>query len=343
MMKSEHGGDIFEREIVYDFSANLNPLGMPESVKNALRKSISEWEKYPDPFCRSLVKKLSECENFPPENIVCGNGAADLIFRIVQTAKPKKAVVCAPSFSEYSKALTQSGCEISVYYLSEKNGFALDENILEMLDESVQMLILCTPNNPTGRTVDGELLSRICERCKANDIVFLCDECFIDFTENAAHAEQFINPNVVVLKAFTKIFAMAGLRLGYALFGDEKLAESVRKSGQFWSVSAPAQTAGEAALDEKNYLEKTLELIKNERDFLTEKLRNFGFKVYPSEANFILFYTELPLDEMLLKEKILIRNCANFAGLEQGYFRTAVRSHEENSALVSAIERCLNG
>lgn len=343
MIKSEHGGDIFEREIVYDFSANLNPLGMPESVKNALRKSISEWEKYPDPFCRSLVKKLSEREIFPPENIVCGNGAADLIFRIVQTAKPKKAVVCAPSFSEYSKALTQNGCEISAYFLSEKNGFALDEKILEMLDESVQMLILCTPNNPTGRTVDGELLRRICERCKANDIVFLCDECFIDFTENAAHAERFLNPNVVVLKAFTKIYAMAGLRLGYALFGDAKLAEKVRRNGQFWSVSAPAQTAGEAALDEKNYLEKTLELEKTERGFLTEKLQIFGFKVYPSEANFILFYTKLPLDEMLLSEKILIRNCANFDGLEQGYFRIAVRSHEENSALVSAIERCLNG
>lgn len=343
MIKNEHGGDIFEREIVYDFSANLNPLGMPESVKNALQKSISEWEKYPDPFCRSLVKKLSERENFPPENIVCGNGAADLIFRIVQTVKPKKAVVCAPSFSEYSKALTQNGSEISAYFLSEKSGFALDEKILEMLDESVQMLILSTPNNPTGRTVDGELLRRICERCKANDIVFLCDECFIDFTENAAHAEQFINPNVVVLKAFTKIYAMAGLRLGYALFGDDVLAEKVRKNGQFWSVSAPAQTAGEAALDEKYYLEKTLELIKNERDFLTENLRNFGFKVYPSEANFIFFYTKLPLDEMLLSEKILIRNCANFDGLEQGYFRIAVRSHEENSALVGAIERCLNG
>lgn len=343
MMKNEHGGDIFEREIVYDFSANLNPLGMPESMKNALQKSISEWEKYPDPFCRSLVKRLSERENFPPENIVCGNGAADVIFRIVQTVKPQKAVVCAPSFSEYSKALIQNECEILHYFLSEKSGFALDEKILEMLDESVQMLILCTPNNPTGRTIDSELLRRICEKCEASDIVFLCDECFIDFTENAAHAEQFINPNVVILKAFTKIYAMAGLRLGYALFGDAELAEKVRRNGQFWSVSAPAQTAGEAALDEKNYLEKTLELAKKEREFLTENLRNFGFKVYPSEANFILFYTKISLDEMLLSEKILIRNCANFDGLEQGYFRIAVRPHEENSALVSAIERCLNG
>lgn len=342
MIKNEHGGDTFDCEIVYDFSANLNPLGMPENVKKALRKSISEWEKYPDPFCRSLVKKLSERENFPTENIVCGNGAADLIFRIVQAVKPKKAVVCAPSFSEYSKALTYNDCEISAYFLSEQTNFALDENILEKLDETVQMLILCTPNNPTGRTIDGELLHRICEKCKANDIVFLCDECFIDFTENAARAEQFINPNVVVLKAFTKIYAMAGLRLGYALFGDKALAEKVRKNGQFWSVSAPAQTAGVTALSEKYYLEETLELVKAERECLTEKLQNFGFKVYPSEANFILFYTKLPLDEMLLQKKILIRNCANFSGLTDGFFRIAVRSHEENAALVSAIERCLN-
>lgn len=343
MRITEHGGDVFEREIMYDFSANLNPLGMPESVKNALQKSISEWEKYPDPLCRNLVNKLSEHENFAPENIVCGNGAADLIFRIVQAVKPKKAVVCAPSFSEYSKALVQNGSEILTYFLSEQNDFVLDEKILEMLDESVQMLILCTPNNPTGQTIDSELLRRICEKCKANDIVFLCDECFIDFTENAARAEQFLNADVVILKAFTKIYAMAGLRLGYALFGDAELAESVRKKGQFWSVSAPAQTAGEAALDEKFYLEKTIELVKTERGSLTEKLRDFGFKVYPSKANFILFKSELPLDEMLLQEKILIRSCTNFDGLEQGFFRIAVRSHEENSALVSAIERCLNG
>ena len=212
-----------------------------------------------------------------------------------------------------------------------------------MLDESVDMLILCTPNNPTGQTINVELLRKICEKCKANNIVFLCDECFIGFTENAARAERFMNPKVIVLKAFTKIFAMAGLRLGYALFGDEALAENVRKKGQFWSVSAPAQIAGEAALDEKEYLAKTLELIKMEREFLTDKLYSFGFKVYPSEANFIFFYTNLPLDEMLLRQKILIRNCDNFSGLTDGFFRIAVRSHEENSTLVKAIERCLNG
>lgn len=339
----KHGGDTFGREIRYDFSANLNPLGMPQSVKKALENSIPDWEKYPDPYCRKLVKKLSEHENFSPENIVCGNGAADLIFRIVRAVKPQKAVICAPSFGEYTKALEQCGCEISAYRLAEENGFALDVGITEILDKSVDMLILCTPNNPTGQTVDGELLRDICKKCNENNTIFLCDECFIDFTENAADAKCFMNKNVVILKAFTKIYAMAGLRLGYALFGDDMLAGKVRETGQFWSVSSPAQAAGETALDEKNYAAKTAEFIKNEREYLSENLLQFGFKVYPSEANFILFYTDLPLDEMLLRKNILIRNCENFNGLSQGFFRIAVRTHEENTALVSAIERCLNG
>lgn len=339
----KHGGDTFGREIRYDFSANLNPLGMPQSVKKALENSIPDWEKYPDPYCRRLVKKLSEHEIFSPENIVCGNGAADLIFRIVRAVKPQKAVICAPSFGEYTKALEQCGCEISAYRLAEENGFALDVGITEILDISVDMLILCTPNNPTGQTIESELLCEICKKCEENDIIFLCDECFIDFVVNGTGAECFMNKNVVVLKAFTKIYAMAGLRLGYALFGDSTLAEKVRETGQFWSVSSPAQAAGETALDEKNYAAKTAEFIKNEREYLSENLMNFGFNVYPSEANFILFYTDLPLDDMLLRKNILIRNCENFNGLSRGFFRIAVRTHEENFALVSAIERCLNG
>lgn len=343
MIISEHGGDTFERDILYDFSANLNPLGMPQSVKSTLESSVCEWEKYPDPHCRRLVQKLSEHENFPAENIVCGNGAADLIYRSVQAVGPKKAVICVPSFSEYAKALKQNGCEILTYRLSEKKDFLLDDGIIEMLDESVDMLILCSPNNPTGQTINDALLEKLCRKCETENIVFLCDECFLDFTLNGIGAEHFMNSKIIVLKAFTKIYAMAGMRLGYALFGGSRLAEKVRECGQFWSVSAPAQIAGEAALSEKEYAEETVKLIKKEREFLSEKLIDLGLRVYPSEANFILFYSELPIDELLLKEKILIRSCENYAGLSLGFYRIAVRSHEENTAFISALGRCLNG
>lgn len=343
-MNFEHGG-IYNSDILYDFSANLNPLGIPKSVINLLKNSVDEWDKYPDPYCRKLTEKIGFHENFPAENIVCGNGAADLIYRIIQAFKPKKSVICAPSFSEYKKALTAFESEIIVHNLSEKNNFILGSGIIELLTENIDMLILCSPNNPTGKTIDTEILKNICEKCLEKNIIFLCDECFMDFVKNGKNKSirNFINKNIIILKAFTKVYAMAGLRLGYALFGNTENTEKVRKTGQFWSVSSPAQIAGIAALDEKNYIQMTIEFIENERDFLLNELSKLNFKLYNSEANFILFKSNLPLDELLLKHKILIRSCANFDGLGEIFFRIAVRSHEENIALIEALRRLENG
>lgn len=343
MVISEHGGNIYNHDILYDFSSNLNPLGMPQTVKNVLINSVDKWEKYPDPFCRRLTEKLAEKEKFPVEKIICGNGAADLIYRIVQAVKPQNSVVCAPSFGEYEKALLQSGSKITKHYLSEENGFVLDESILKIFDENIDMIFLCTPNNPTGRTIDGSVLSKIAEKCLTQNIICVCDECFLDFVKNGTSIRNFINEKIIILKAFTKIYAMAGLRLGYAIFDDTELAANVQRTGQFWSVSAPAQAAGEAALDESDYFEKTFEIIEKEREYLSESLSQFGFKVYNSDANFILFRCNIPIDEMLLKEKILIRNCGNYDGLSNEFFRVAVRGHEKNTALISAIRRVIDG
>ena len=342
-MNFEHGGNIYARDITYDFSADLNPLGMPESVRKAAAEAVVKSAAYPDPTCGELVKKLALYENIRAENIVCGNGADDLIYRIVHALKPKKAVIAAPTFSEYAKALAEVGCGIAEHRLDERSRFALDESISDRLTESVDMLILCSPNNPTGRLVGRELMSAVCWRCLEKNIVFLCDECFIDLAENGAFnsAKNFMNSNVIVLKAFTKTYAMPGLRLGYALFGSAETAARVRGCGQYWSVSVPAQAAGIAALDETQYVETAKKLICEERSFLAEMLRKNGFTVYPSDADFLLFRCDVPLDELLVKEKILIRNCANFSGLGEGFFRVAVRTHAENEALAAATERVM--
>lgn len=345
MAVSEHGGDIYTRKIKYDFSANLNPLGMPESIKNALKNTVNDWESYPDPMCRKLISALSDSEKIPTENIVCGNGAADLIYRIAAAFKPNKAVIAAPTFSEYEKALRQSESCIIKHYLSEQTGFLLDDSILETLDSSIDMLFLCSPNNPTGRTISPDLLKQICEKCLDKNIFFICDECFMPFVSEAESrsTRNYLNEKVIILKAFTKIFAMAGLRLGYAVFGSRKLAETLRKTGQFWSVSAPAQIAGEAALREKEYLQETVKIVERERKFLMTELKNAGIRVYPSEANFLLLRCDLPLDELLIRERIAIRNCGNFDGLKENYFRIAVRNHRENTVLISAVRRVLGG
>ena len=333
-MVNEHGGNIYGKDIRLDFSANLNPLGMPASVKNAAAAAVCGCDRYPDPFCRKLTEKLSAHENIPAENIVCGNGADDLIYRIVHAVRPESAVIGKPTFSEYAKALREAGCAVSEYAPGD---------ISASLVDSTDMVILCNPNNPTGTLTGCGKLKEICEKSLEKNIIFLCDECFIDLCKDAEKnsAKQYMNKNVIVLKAFTKTYAMPGLRLGYALFGDTGLAAKVRGTGQFWSVSAVAQAAGEAALDEREYVAGAVELIAEERRYLSEMLKSCGFTVCPSDANFILFRCDVPLDAMLLNEGILIRNCVNFDGLGEGYFRIAVRTHEENKMLAETMKKVM--
>lgn len=343
----EHGGaSIKPGEDVIDFSANLNPLGMPENVRAALVSSVEEWERYPDPDCAELTKLLAERLGVIPENIVCGNGADDLIFRITGAVRPKKALIAAPCFSEYGKALIEAGAAVREYHLSEENGFMVGGGLLNAVREQLSegdMLILASPNNPTGRIIPRELLGDICGECEKRGVVFLCDECFLEFAENAVGAGEFQNPCVITLSAFTKTYAMAGLRLGYAVFGSERLADTVRRRGQYWSVSAPAQAAGAAALHSGNYLERARELISEQRKFLTERLSALGITVFPSDANFLLLKTDIPLYKGLCERGIIVRRCGNFGGLDGRFYRIAVRTAAENAQLLAAIKEIVYG
>jgi len=344
-MIQQHGGNIFRIENVLDFSANIDPLGVPKSVKRVLAESISEIEKYPDPFCIELRNKLAQHEKLPAENIVCGNGADDLIFRIVHAFMPKKALICAPTFSEYRRALNECGCEITEHMLNEENGFEVDGDILDKLDTSLDMCFLCTPNNPTGRLISPEMLGAISRKCEKNRIIFVCDECFMGFVCDSERysLRNHIGSFSVILKAFTKLYAMPGIRLGYAVCGDAANAEKIRDSGQFWSVSSFAQKAGIAALEVTDYVSKAVEYTAAERAFIVSELRDMGVNVLDSAANFLLFRSVAGLEEKLLAEGILIRECSNFRGLTEGFYRIAVRTHEENSRLIAALRRCLNG
>lgn len=344
-MIQEHGGNICGYNNILDFSANINPLGLPESVKKAVIGSVSDCEKYPDPFCTELRKRLAEYENTAMENIVCGNGADDLIYRISYEFAPRKAVICAPSFGEYRKALAEAGCGIYEYPLREENDFALTEDIIDFVDSSADMIILCSPNNPTGRLIAPEILERLADKCFRSGIILVADECFTGFNEKGEiHSlKQFMNKQCIILKAFTKLFAMAGLRLGYAICGSTETAERLSRRGQFWSVSVPAQAAGIAALNETEYISETIRLIRREREFLRTSLQEYNLRVYPSDANYLLFRADTGLDDRLLSENIMIRNCCNYSGLGSGFYRIAVRTHEENTRLVEALGRCFNG
>lgn len=328
MKKYEHGGNIYSDDTEYDFSANINPLGMPENVRKAVLKSVDMCESYPEPYSERLVSAISEYENFPAENIVCGNGASDLIYRIISVIRPQKAFVEEPSFIEYEKALSEYNCKITSEF-----------------SHNADIVILGNPNNPTGLTLNTEIMKTISDICIKKNIYFLCDECFLDFVRDSRSKSifNFMNNRVIILKAFTKIYAMAGLRLGYALFGDKELAEKVKYSGQCWNVSVSAQLAGIQALKETDYISRTVSFIETERRFLFKNLKRIGIKAYKSETNFILLYTEKPIDRLLAERKIKIRNCENFEGLGKNYYRIAVRTHKENMILIKALEDIFNG
>ncbi len=339
-MSRIHGGDVYSREVELDFSANLNPLGIPEAVRTAAANA--DFSRYPDPRCGALTRAISRYEGVPEANIVCGNGAADIIYRVVTALRPKRALLCSPTFSEYENALAEQDCAITYHPLPEDSGFALGADILPKITPETDMLFLCNPNNPVGNTIEPPLLERVLARCRETGTAAVIDECFLDFSENGeqSSAKNFLSENVIVIKAFTKICAMAGLRLGYALFGGEDRASAVRDCGQPWSVSSPAQAAGTAAvqvLTETDYLAGTRELVARERGFLTEQLAALGIKVYPSQANFLLLRSPVNLAEILIRHKTAIRSCADYRGLGEDFFRIAVRTHAENERLVNSL------
>ena len=348
-----HGGDTegfireYGRPPLLDFSANVSPLGIPDRVKRAAAEALETADRYPDPDCGRLREAIAEKEGVPVSRVVCGNGAADLIWRSVRAVHPREALVPLPSFFEYESALRAEGAAVRRHILREENDFALTEEILSEITPETGMLFLCEPNNPTGRLTDPALLRAIAGRCREMGTVLAVDECFLDLTSDPDGrtlrelTEEM--PGLVLFRAFTKSFGMAGLRLGYCLCGSAETAEKIKEAGPPWAVSSPAQAAGLAALEEKEYLKELRELVTRERARLRAGLEGLGLRVIPGEANFLLFYSPVPLALPLRRRGILLRSFTREEGLGPGWYRAAVRGAEENGAFLRALEDVLNG
>ena len=345
-----HGGDWAGYQAEYgcqplDFSANISPLGLPEGIQKAITEAIPMADRYPDPLCRELTAAIAEKENVSETCCLCGNGAADLIFRVASAVKPKKALLTVPCFAEYEQALDTVGCQTEHYVLQSEWDFRLNEDFLEYITKDTDMVFLCEPNNPTGVTTDRKFLLEILEKCREVGAILVLDECFNDFLdepqEHTLKMELAKYPNLLILKAFTKMYAMAGVRLGYCLCDDEKLLEDMRRAGQPWAVSSLAQAAGLAALKEDAYVERVRNLIQKERFWLKEELRGFGLRVIDGEANYILFQCKKELVQPMREKGILLRSCGNYKGLDDTWMRIAVRTHAENERLILAMEEVL--
>ncbi|MGN0707532.1 MAG: pyridoxal phosphate-dependent aminotransferase [Faecalibacterium sp.] len=337
--RAEHGRDAL------DFSANVSPLGLPPAVAEAITQALPGAARYPDPFCRELCTAIGKAERISPAHVLCGSGAADLIYRLVWAQKPCRALVTAPAFAEYEAALDTVNCRTEHWLLSAENHFDLTEAFCDALSPGMELVFLCQPNNPTGRLTESMLLRRILDRCAALGIRLAVDECFLDFLPDRSRhtlvplVEEY--PNLILFKAFTKLYAMAGVRLGYALCADDTLLEQMRKAGPPWAVSSLAQAAGLAALRETAYADAVRALVQQQRPRLQRELEALGLHVVPGCANYLLFRGPTGLCEALAARGIVLRSCGNYHGLGPEWYRTAVRTEAENNTLLYALKEVL--
>ncbi len=335
-----HGGDIYRNEVKLDFSVNVNPLGIPENVVAALHRSVERCGSYPDIEAEKLKKAVSESVGIPEEYLLFGNGASELFMAVAHGIKPEKTVIPVPSFYGYEYAAKAAGGEIIYYEMKQENSFCLAKDIDTVLTEDVQLLFLANPNNPVGNLLGRKTLLCLLQHCQEKGIYMVLDESFIEFCGERFSMLTEIEAldRLILVRTFTKIFSIPGVRLGYLICSSPEIRLKIATQLPEWNLSGFAQEAGCVCMGQREFIRETENYIKTERQFLEEGLKEKGFQVFPSCANFIMFYCEESLYEKLLEKGILIRDCRNFRGLCKGFYRIAVRTRKENEILLEAIK-----
>jgi threonine-phosphate decarboxylase len=350
-----HGGRVFEAarrwgiapEGVVDFSANINPFGPSPGVLAAIERCLApvNLRSYPDP--QAFISAVAEKHGVSPDEIVVGPGAAALIFATLRALLPATALVVEPGFDEYFIACAAVNAEVLRQRLTERNGFEPDFAALAKTIEAgrLNLLILNSPHNPTGRLYAREDLLTLVELAEANDVAVLLDEAFIDYAPQASLLpEAPAKSRFIVLRSLTKFYAIPGLRVGYAVCA-AGMAATIREQFDAWPVSSIALEAGRAALAEEGYERETRRINAEAREEFAAALRGIGLSVFPSDANFLLVRlsqgSSAELARWLESSRTLIRLCNSFSGLGDDYIRLAVRSRDDNLRLVSLIETWL--
>ena len=377
-----HGGNIYkvfrEKNIkeILDYSSNINPYGIPESLKKRITENLEVLERYPDPDYVELRQKLANLNKVNLSDIILGNGATEIIFLFMKVINPKKILIVSPTFGEYERAVKATGIsvdtvdlscsngnnknvenkkiEIEYFELKESDDFKLNiENLKNELENKYDLLIICNPNNPTGKFLKLAQTEEILKECNKYNTKLFIDEAFIEFLEDGMK-ESIINTernkkNLFVTRAFTKFFAIPGLRLGYGMYFDKELEKKISEKKEPWSVNNFAEMAGLTVLDDAEYIEKTLKWIAEEKIYMYEKLNKIsGMKVYETEVNFItgkidekLFSEGLNvkiLREKILEQGILIRDASNFNFLDERFFRLAIKDRASNERVIEAMK-----
>ena len=342
MEKFQHGGQIYDEngktENFLDFSANINPLGLSENVRQALLKNFEGIVNYPDPNATELKNAISRRYKISAENLILLNGAAEFFYLYCNVFRPKKILIPVPSFSEYERAAKSSGAEVEFFFTHAEENFQLDTE--KILQKDADCIIFGRPNNPTGNLISVEEILKLAEK-----FFVVVDESFIDFLPTES-ARNFLSEKLFVVQSLTKIFAIPGLRLGFAA-AEKNFAEKLNFAKDVWNVNFLAQKVGVAALSDEKYLQDTRIWLEAEKKYFAEKLGEMdGIKIFEPSVNFILIRLESKESaEKVLKKlrekKILVRSCGNFLGLDERFLRLAIRTREENNFLLKNLSEII--
>lgn len=354
-----HGSDLEKIEQIYgikkeeitSFSANVNPLGVSPMLRSTLSKHIDAITTYPDREYTSLRKCIADYVNTDYENIIMGNGSTELISLFIQIEHPKKALILGPTYSEYEREISLGGGTCLYYPLKEEQGFCLDvAHFTAQLNESIDLLVICNPNNPTSTAVTRKDMRTILDICKQNDIFVMVDETYVEFADNYDEIDStpltaFYN-NIVILRGTSKFFAAPGLRLGYAITGNRDLIKAINTRKNPWTINSLAVIAGEIMFKDTDYIQKTRQLISTERARMYDAFsKDSRFKVYKPSGNFMLVrlmddtLTSELLFDRAIREKMMIRDCSTFPFLDNKYVRFCFMSPEMNDKLLECFMR----
>lgn len=355
MSKPIHGGGVDQamaeltlpRTAINDFSASINPLGTPSLVRQALLAAIERIGDYPEIEAASLRSELARFHRLAEKHLLPGSGSTELIYLLPRVLRPRRALLVQPCFSEYAPALQQAGCRIDSVNLSADENFTFSvERVLAALQSDTDLVLLANPGNPTGVGIEPQLLLQLAEQlgpCR-----LLVDEAFVDFCPHRSLLPRVAEVNnLLVLRSLTKFYAIPGLRVGYVAgsAADIKRLQAVKEP---WTMSNLAIAAGKACLVAEDYQRQTLQQTPQLRDELQKGLEALGLKVFSSDANYLLCclpdssLSAAELASRLHEQGLLIRNCADFAPLDQRFFRVAVLSHAANQTLLEQLRVLLD-
>ena len=351
-----HGGNIYKlqregKKDILDYSSNINPLGVPESLKKAVSENFSVLTRYPDINYTELRESIGKYNNIESENIIAGNGATEVLFLYIKALKPKKVLIAAPTFAEYERAVKNAECEIDFFELKEEDNFILNKDEFIQKAKNYNLAVICNPNNPTGKFISKEIIFEINENLKKSGTKLFIDECFIEFISGWKEKTSalFKSENIFILRALTKFFALPGLRLGYGICFDKKIIEKINEIREPWSVNGFADLAGKVILNDIEYIKNTEKWILEERKYFTDSLKeieeNKKIKIYETETNFILIkLLEMTSEEFksrMEEKNILVRNASNFKFLDNSFIRFAIKDREKNKKVIEAVREVL--